>query len=217
MKCENNFKPSLIYYREEVDNYENNMFCHPIKVYFPIWRKVSLFESKIKWIRYVHPQIPGMWKYFLVFSSVESLSVSDSLWSHELQHARPPCLSPTPGVYPNSCPLSKWCHPTISSSVIHFSSRPQSFPASGSFQMSQLFASGGQSIGVSSFSISPSNEYSGLISFRMDWLDLLAVQGTLKSLLQHHSSKHQFFRDQLSLYSPTLTSIDDYWKNHSLD
>ena len=87
-----------------------------------------------------------------------------------------------------------WCHPAISSSVIPFSSCPQSFPASGSFPMSQLFASSGQSIGVFSFSISPSNEYSGLISFRMDWLDLLAVQGTLKSLLQHHSSKASILR-----------------------
>ena len=75
--------------------------------------------------------------------------VSDSLWPHEPQHARPPCPSPTPGVYPNSCPLNQWCHPAILSSVIPFSSCPQSFPASGSFQMSQLFASGGQSIGVS--------------------------------------------------------------------
>ena len=89
-------------------------------------------------------------------------------------------------------------HP-LSSSVILFSSRPQSFPASGSFPMSQLFASGGQSIGVFSFNISPSNEHSGLISFRADWLDLLAVQGTLKSLLQHHSSKASIL-----LYSPTL-------------
>ena len=113
----------------------------------------------------------------------------DSLWPHELQHARPPCPSPTPGVYLNSCPLSRWCHPMISSSVIPFSSCPHSFPASGSFQMSQLFASGGQSIGVSASTSVLRNEYSGLISFRMDWLDLLAVQGTLKSLLQHHSSK----------------------------
>ena len=75
--------------------------------------------------------------------------VSNSLRPHGLQHARPPCPSPTPGVYPNSCPLSRWCHPTISSSVVPFFSCPQSFPASGSFQMSQLFASGGQSIGVS--------------------------------------------------------------------
>ena len=123
-------------------------------------------------------------------SSVQfSLSVvSDSLQCHGLQHTRPPCPSPTPEVYSNSCPLSQWCHPTISSSLIPFSSCLQSFPASGSFQMSQLFASGGQSISFS-FSISPSNEYSGLISFRMDWLDLLAAQGILKSLLQHHSSK----------------------------
>ena len=102
---------------------------------------------------------------------------------------RPPCPSPTPGVYSNSCPLSWWCHPTISSSVIPFSSCPQSFPASGSFQVSQLFVDLTPKYWSFSFSISPSHEHSGLISFRMDWLDLLAVQGTLKSLLQHHSSK----------------------------
>ena len=114
--------------------------------------------------------------------------VSDSLWPHEPQHTRSPGPSPTPGAYPSSCPLSRWCHPTISSSVVPFSSCLQSFPTSGSFQMSQLFASGGQSIGVSaSTSVLPSNEHPGLISFRMDWLDLLAVQGTLKSFLQHYS------------------------------
>ena len=91
-------------------------------------------------------------------------------------------------VYSNSCPSCRWCNPTISSSVIPFSSHLQSIPATGSCQMSQFFTSGGQSIGVS-VSISPSNEYSGLISFRMNWLDLLAVQGTLESLLQHHNSK----------------------------
>ena len=122
-------------------------------------------------------------------SSVQSLSC-DQLFAqpHEPQHARLPCPSPTPGVYPNSCPVSQWCHLTISSSVVPFSSCLQSFPTSGSFQMSQLFASGGQNTAFS-FNISPSNEQPGLISFRMDWLDLLAVQGTLKSLLQHHSSK----------------------------
>ena len=85
------------------------------------------------------------------FSSVQFnySVVSDSLRPHEPQHTRPPCPSPTPGVHPNPCPLSRWCHPTISSSVIPFSSCPQSFPASGSFSMSQLFASGGQRIGVS--------------------------------------------------------------------
>ena len=115
--------------------------------------------------------------------------LSHSLWPHEQQHARPPCPSPTPRVHPNPCPSSWWCHPTISSSVVPFSSCFQSFPASGSFQMSQLFASGGQSNWSFSFTISPSNEHPGLISFRMDWLDLLAVHGTLKSLFQHHSSK----------------------------
>ena len=82
------------------------------------------------------------------FSSVQfSCSLmSDSLWPHGLQHTRPPCPSPTPEVYPNSCPLSRWCHPTISSSIVPFSSCPQSFLASGSFQMSQLFTSGGQNI-----------------------------------------------------------------------
>ena len=115
--------------------------------------------------------------------------VSDCLRPYEPQHAWPPCSSPIPGVYSNSCPLSQWCHPTISSSVVPFSSCLQSFPGLRSFQMSQLFASGGQKYWDFSFNISPSNEHSGLISFRMDWLDLLAVQGTLKSLLQHNSSK----------------------------
>ena len=113
--------------------------------------------------------------------------VSSSLQPHEPQHAKPPCPSPTPGVHPNPCPLSQWCHPTISSSVIPFSSCLQLFPASDSFHMSQLFASGGQSIGVSALaSVLPMNtqDWSPL-----DWLDLLAVQRTLKSLLQHHSSK----------------------------
>ena len=131
--------------------------------------------------------------------------MSNSLQPHGLQHARPPCPSTTPRVYANSCPLSQWCLPTISSSVVPISSHLQSFSASGSFLMSQLFASGCQSI-VWSFrlNISPSNEYSGLISFRMDWLDLLAVRGTFKSLFQHHSSKASilwrsaFFMIQLS-------------------
>ena len=127
----------------------------------------------------------------LILSSVQFSHsvVSKSLQPHGLQHARPPCPSPTPRVYSDSCPFSQWCHLAISSSVIPFSSCLQSFPASGSFQMSQFFASGGQSIGVSaSASVLPMNTQ-GLISFRMDWLGLLTVQGTLKSLLQHHSSK----------------------------
>ena len=114
--------------------------------------------------------------------------VSTSLQPHELQHARPPCPSPTPGACSNSCPSSQWCHLTISSSVVPFSSRPQSFPASGSFQMSQM-RNRWPKYWSFSFGLSPSKEHSGLISFRIDWLDLLAVQGTLKSFLQIHSSK----------------------------
>ena len=110
-------------------------------------------------------------------------AVSDSLQPHKPQHARPPCPSPAPGVHPNPCPSTWWCHPTISSSVVPFSSCPQSFPASGSFQMRW------PKYWSFSFKINPTNEHPGLISFRMDWLDLLAVQRTLKSLLQHHSSK----------------------------
>ena len=117
--------------------------------------------------------------------------MSDSLRPQEPQCTRPPCPLPTPRIHLNPCPLSQWCHPTISSSVIPSPPGSQSFPASGSFQMSQLSTSGGLSIGVSastsvlcikwpkycsvSFSISHSNEWSGLISFRMDWLDLLEV------------------------------------------
>ena len=113
--------------------------------------------------------------------------MSDSLWPHGLQHARPPCPSPTLGVYSNSCPLSPWCHPTISSSVVPFSCL-QSFPASGSFWIRW------PKYWSYRFSISPFKEYSGLISFRVDWLYLLAVQGTLKCLLQHHSSKASILR-----------------------
>ena len=104
-----------------------------------------------------------------LFSSVQfSRSViSNSLQPHGPQHARPPCPSPTPGVYPSSCPLSRWCHPTISSSVIPFSSHLQSFPASGSFLMSQFFASGGQSIGVSASTSVPPMNIQGL--FPLGW------------------------------------------------
>ena len=103
--------------------------------------------------------------------------MSNSLQPHELQHSRPPCPSPTPGVYANSCPLSWWCHPTISSSVIPFSSCPQSFPASGSFPNESALLIRWPKYWSFSFNISPSDEHSGLISFRMDWLDLLTVHG----------------------------------------
>ena len=109
--------------------------------------------------------------------------VSDSLWPHGLQHAKLPCTSPTARVYPNPCSLSQWCHPTISSSVVPFSSCLQSFQASGSFFTESVLHIKWLKYWNFSFSISPSNEYSGLISFRIDWLDLLAVQETLKSFL----------------------------------
>ena len=142
--------------------------------------------------------------------------MSDSLWPHGLQHTRPPCPSPTPGVYSNSCPLSQWCiqpsHPLS----------PPSLPAFNLSQHKGLFKWVSSSHQVAkhwsfSFSISPPNEYSGLISFRMDWLDLFAVQGALKSLLQNHSSKASNSSALSFLHSPTLTSIHDHWKNHSLD
>ena len=139
--------------------------------------------------------------------------MSDSLPPHELQHARPPCPSPTPVVYPNPCRLSWWCHPTISSSVVPFSSCLQSFPASGFFQMSQLFAWGGQSIEVSaSASVLPMNT--------QDWYPLGWMVGSpcTPGDSQESSPTPQFKSiNALALsflYRSTLTSIHDYWKNH---
>ena len=137
------------------------------------------------------------------FSQFSHSIVSDSLRPHESQHARPPCPSPTPRVHSDSRPSSQWCHPAISSSVIPFSSCPQSLPASVFSNESTLHMRWPKYCSFS-FSIIPSNGIPGLISFRMDWLDLLAVQGTLRSLLQHHSSKASilwcsaFFTVQLS-------------------
>ena len=139
--------------------------------------------------------------------------MSDSLRPHGLQQARPLCSSPTPRVHSNPCPLSWWCHPTISSSVIPFS-HLQSFPASGSFQMSQFFTSGGQSIGVSASSILPMNtqDWSPL-----GWTGWISLQSRDS---QDSSPTPQFKSINSSvlsfLYSPTLTSIHDYWKNHVL-
>ena len=153
-----------------------------------------------------------------IFSSVQfSCSVvSDSLQPHELQHARPPCPSPTPGVHPNSYPSSRWCHPAISSSVIPFSSCPQSLPASGSFPMNQLFAWGGQSIGVSaSTSVLPLNAQDWSPLGWTGWISLQSRDSQESSPMPQFKSINS---SALSfLHSPTLTSIHDYWKNHSLD
>ena len=141
--------------------------------------------------------------------------MSDSLRPHESQHARPPCSSPTPGVHPNSRPSSQWCHPTISSSVIPFSSCPKFLPASGSFPMSQLFASGGQSIGVSvSTSVLPVNT--------QDWSPLGWIGSPCSPRVSQESSPTPQFKSINSsalsfLHSPTLISIHDHWKNHSID
>ena len=115
--------------------------------------------------------------------------VSDSLWPHGLQHARPPCPSPTPRAYSNLCSLSQWCHPTILILCRPLLFPPSIFPSIRVFSNESVLHTRWPKYWSFSVSISPSNEYSGLISFRMDWLDLLAVQRTLKSLLQHHSSK----------------------------
>ena len=154
-------------------------------------------------------------------SKCQSVQFSHSLMPDSLrprgpQHARPPCLSPTPGVHSNSCPLSQWCHPTISSSVVPFSSRLQSFPALGSSPVSQFFSSGGQSIGVSaSASVLPMNTqdwsplgWTGWISLQSKGLARVFSNITVQ---KHQSSVLSF------LYSPTLTFIHDNWKDHSFD
>ena len=142
--------------------------------------------------------------------------MSDSLQPHRLQHVRPPCPSPIPTACSNSCPLSWWCHPTISSSVIPFSSCLRSFPSSGSFHMSQFFTSGGQSIGASASA-------SVLPTMIQDWLSL-GLTGLIS--LQSKGFSRVFPTPQFKIINslalsllcgPTLTSIHDYWKNHSFD
>ena len=156
----------------------------------------------------IHPKI-SVWIHsffdlsiFLRWSSSFQFSlsvVSDSLWPYEPQHSRPPCPSLTPEVHPNPCPLSWWCHPTISSSVVPFSSCPQSFPPSGSFQMSELFASGGQSIGVSaSTSVLPMNTHDWSPLGRTGWISLQS-KGLSRVFSNTTVQNHEFFGAQLSL------------------
>ena len=167
-----------------------------------IYDKLILFNCWKQDYQMNNPSIVPLYWY----SSVQfSHSVtSNSLRPHGLHQVRPPCQSPTHGVYSNSCPLSQWCHLTISSSVVSSSSYLQSFPVSGSFSNELVLRIRRPKYWSFSFSISPSNEYSGLISLRIDWFDLLAVPRTLKCFLQHHSSKvsilwcSAFFTDQLS-------------------
>ena len=149
------------------------------------------------------------------FSSVVQ-SWSSSLRPHGLQHTRPPCPSPTPGVYSNSCPLSRWCHPTISSSVVPFSSCLWSFPASESFPMSQFFALGGQSIRISaSVLVLPMNTQDW---FPLGLTGLIFLQSRELSRVFSSTTIWRHNSSALSLlYSLTLTSIHDYWKKHSFD
>ena len=164
-----------------------------------IWRQNRYLNYHLWTSRYDGPTSIRL--TFLQLFKFNSFTQScPTLWPHEPQHIRPPCPTPTPRVQPNLCPLSWWCHPTISSSFVPFSSYPQSFPASNEsvlcIRWPKYWSFG--------FNIIPSNEHPGLISFRMDWLDLLSVQGTLKSLLQHNCwtptvQKYQFFCTQLSL------------------
>ena len=137
------------------------------------------------------------------FSSVQFSHsvVSDSLWPHELQHARPPCPSPSPGVHPHPCPLSRWCHPAISSSVVPFSSLPQSLPASESFPMSQLLTWGGQSTGVSALaSVLPVNTQDWSLLEWTGWISLQS-KGLSRVFSNTTVQKHQFFSAKLSSQS----------------
>ena len=187
-----------------------NMLSRSVITFLPRskWLVLFLF-ARIILISYL------IFQCLYLFSSVQlSRSVvSDSLWPHESQHARPPCPSPTPWVHQNPCPLSRWCHPTISSSVIPYSSLPSIFPSIRVFPSESLLHIRWPKYWSFSFNISPSKEHPGLISFRMDWLNFLAVQES--------SPTPQFKSINSSalslLHSPTPTSIHDHWKNHSLD
>ena len=158
---------------------------------FPIFQgRVQTLGSRGK----PSPPCPNWLKETISSVQFSHSVMSDSLRPPESQHARPLCPSPTPGVHPNSCPFSQWCHPAISSSVIPLSSCAQSLPSIRVFSNESTLCMRWPKSWSFSLSISPSNEHPELISFRMDWLDLLAVQGTLKSLLQHHSSKASILR-----------------------
>ena len=147
----------------------------------------------------------------------------DSLWPHRLQHTRLPCPSLFTRVCSNSCPLSQWYHPTISSFIAPFSSYSQCLPISGVFSCELALHIRWAKYWSFSYSISPSNEYSELISFRIGWFDLLAIQGTLRSLLQHHSSEASIlwcsakWSPNMVQYGPALTFVHGYWINDSFD
>ena len=155
-----------------------SFFRYLLRIYCSFYKSFHVYKGSVKFSRSV---------------------MSDSLRPHRLQHTRPPCPSPTPGVYSNSCPSSQWCHPAISSSVIPFSSCFQSFPASGSFPMSQFFTSSGQSIGVSaSASVLPMNTQDWSPLGWTSWISLQS-KGLSRVFSNTAVQKHQFFGTQLSL------------------
>ena len=170
-----------------------------------------IFYPSFQW-----PSEKFYWKSKLMTAQFSHSVVSDSLWPYGLQPARLPCPSPTPGACSNSCPLSRWCHPVISFSCHPLLLLHSVFPSIKIFSKESVLHIRWPKYWIFSFSISASNEYSGLVSFRMDWFNLLAIQGILKS-----SSTPQFNSITSSvlsfLYSLTLTSIQHYWKNHSFD
>ena len=166
------------------------------------WLHLNLiYEKDIIWYMSLWKEYLNIYIYHVSVQFSSFAQSCPTLRPHESQHDRSPCPSPTAGVHPNSCPLSRWCHPTISSSVIPFSSCPQTFPASGSFQMSQLFASGGQSIGVSaSTSVLPMNTQDWSPSGWTGWLSL-QYKGLSRVFSNTIVQKHQFFCAQLSSQS----------------
>ena len=178
--------------------YSNRLLKCPF-IYLPLKKMrqliFTLYSSQFNNRRYVREYTQKTLN--CKFSSIQLLT--DSLGPHELQHARPPCPSPTPGVHPNPCPLSQWCHPLISFSVVPCSSCPQSFPASGSFPMSQHFASGGQSTGVAtSKSVLPMNTQDWSPLGWTGWI-FLQSKGLSRIFSNTAVQKHQFFGAQLSL------------------
>ena len=191
-------------------DYVGDWWCRVTKLCLTLvtlWTTAHQASMSVEFSRQVY------WSGWLVFSCSV---VCDSLQPQGLQHARLPCPLPTPGAFSNSCPLNQWCCPTISSSVIPFSSWLRSLPASGSFQMSQLFTSGGQSIGPStSASVLPMSIQD---LFPLGWTGLISLQCKGLSRVLSKTKFKSINTLPLSLLcGPTLTSIHDYWKNHSLD
>ena len=169
-------------------NHHSKDKCDNLNLIITFSHKTLVFA--LLWLTNVVVSKSGEAYWNVKFSVQFSHSVvSDSLWPHGLQHTRPPCPSPTPRAYSYSCPLSRWCHPTVYILCHPLLLPPSIFPSIRVFSNELVPHIRWPNYWSFSFSISPSNEYSGLNSFRMDWLDLLAVQGTFKSLLQHHSSK----------------------------